>query len=442
MLVHIIEPLPGFQFISIFDSLVLVIKKRAFWCPVGDFEIMLRKRTRSTQKDQDQHQMGHLPISNTGSESHFRSDVLGPNPKSNPFFTIPGLFVGLGPIGLTDSDSIRSPTSPLDFRVFSNLGSPFRSPRSPLDGHKRSWGSSKVGLSIIDSFDDDVKCSGKVPRSSESKNILFGPGMRIKTRDSRSNTNSIGSPRSLPKNYAIFPHSKVKSPLQESSSDVVFEIGETPSEPESFGKIRSCSLDSARTFSTLSGLSKLNPNSTRNFCLENVTNPQFIGGSPNSATLMNVGSTGSGNEFVGSLSASEIELSEDYTCVISHGANPKTTHIFGDCILCHSEDLSKSFENEKKGIGSPQLATSLGSFVQYPSNNFLSFCHYCNKELEEGKDIYIYRGEKAFCSLSCRSVEILNDEELEMCNDEPSEEPLESDDGKELFFETGLIADK
>ncbi|CAH2068016.1 unnamed protein product [Thlaspi arvense] len=29
----------------------------------------------------------------------------------------------------------------------------------------------------------------------------------------------------------------------------------------------------------------------------------------------------------------EMALSEDYTCIISHGPNPKTTHIFGDCIL-------------------------------------------------------------------------------------------------------------
>ncbi|CAI0423413.1 unnamed protein product [Linum tenue] len=31
--------------------------------------------------------------------------------------------------------------------------------------------------------------------------------------------------------------------------------------------------------------------------------------------------------------AGEIELSEDYTCVISHGPIPKTTHIFDDCII-------------------------------------------------------------------------------------------------------------
>ncbi|KAH0993629.1 hypothetical protein GBA52_005112 [Prunus armeniaca] len=135
---------------------------------------MPRKRSRSIQKNQ--HQMGRLPIADAG------SNVLGHNPKSNYFFSVPGLFVGLSSKGLTDFDSVMSPTSPLDFRVFSNLG--FRSPRSNNDGSQRRWGSSKVGLSIIDSLNDDVKVYGKVSRSSESKNILFGPDMRIKTPDS------------------------------------------------------------------------------------------------------------------------------------------------------------------------------------------------------------------------------------------------------------------
>ncbi|GJW49332.1 cyclin-dependent kinase 1 [Tanacetum coccineum] len=37
--------------------------------------------------------------------------------------------------------------------------------------------------------------------------------------------------------------------------------------------------------------------------------------------------------------------------------------------------------------------------------HFLSTCHECNKQLH-GKDIYMYRGEKAFCSIECRSMEI------------------------------------
>jgi hypothetical protein len=37
--------------------------------------------------------------------------------------------------------------------------------------------------------------------------------------------------------------------------------------------------------------------------------------------------------FMGCLSAIEMELSEDYTCVISHGPNHKTTDIFEDYIV-------------------------------------------------------------------------------------------------------------
>uniref|UniRef100_A0A7N0U0H2 FLZ-type domain-containing protein n=2 Tax=Kalanchoe fedtschenkoi TaxID=63787 RepID=A0A7N0U0H2_KALFE len=41
------------------------------------------------------------------------------------------------------------------------------------------------------------------------------------------------------------------------------------------------------------------------------------------------------------LSVTEMELSEDYTCVISHGPNPKTTHIFDNYIVgCYSGVLS------------------------------------------------------------------------------------------------------
>ena len=390
--------------IAVFFSFFL--QKGTYRFPRGVFrlrfsEIMLRKRTRSIQKDQ--HQTGRQPISDSGSESFFQSDV-GNNLKNNSFYSIPGLHVGLSPKGLTDCDSVRSPTSPLDFRLFSSLGNSLRSTKSSQDGQQRSWGTSnKVGLSIIDSLDDDMKFSGKVLRSSESKSILFGPRLRIKSPSGQANTNSFESPKSLPKNYPIFPHSKTKSPLQKGSSDVLFEIGDSPLEPDSFGKIRSCSLDSCRTLSNVSGLNNFkSPNSpSGNFCLESKVSypPQFIGGSPKSNQLSGTklstipGSIGSGNEFIGSLSASEIELSEDYTCVISHGPNPKTTHIYGDCILeAHSNDLSNSGKTkDNKEIGLPESIKSSGISVPYPSDGFLSFCYYCNKKLEEDKDIYIYR---------------------------------------------------
>ncbi|KAL5718573.1 hypothetical protein ACHQM5_011460 [Ranunculus cassubicifolius] len=98
--------------------------------------------------------------------------------------------------------------------------------------------------------------------------------------------------------------------------------------------------------------------------------------------------------IIGCLSASEIEMSEDYTCVISRGPNPKTIHIFGDCIV---ENCYWIF-----------------SSLQHSTENFLSFCYNCKKKLGEGKDIYI--GEKAFCSRECRYEEMLFDEGMEKSN--------------------------
>ncbi|XP_031261080.1 FCS-Like Zinc finger 10-like [Pistacia vera] len=398
---------------------------------------MLRKRTRSVEKDQ---QMGHLTGSEFGAESHFYSE----NHKNKALFSVPRLFVGLSPRGLSDSDSVRSPTSPLDFRAFSNLGSPFRSPKSPHNAQQKSWDTSKVGLSIIDSLDNANKLSGEVLRS-DSKNILFGPQMRTRTSNSQTHINSFKAPQSLPKNYANFPHTQTKSPLQKGNSNVVFEIGDTPLEPEPFGNFRSCSLDSCRSFPVLAGFADRSPGlSPRSSGLEKLASqasspPLLIGGSLNLNNFSHVKpdsmsvTSGSGNGFIEALSGSEIELSEDYTCVISHGPNPKTTHIYGDCILeGHSNELMnnicKGEVKETEGVKS--------STTPYPSVDFLSFCYTCRKKLE-GKDIYIYRGEKAFCSFDCRSQEISIDEEMEKIIRSSENSPT-SDDVEELF-ETGIF---
>ncbi|XP_065851544.1 FCS-Like Zinc finger 11-like isoform X2 [Euphorbia lathyris] len=321
---------------------------------------MLRERTRSHLKDQ---QMDHSLLTLTMSDSG--SDSMGFNHKTNSFFNAPGLFVGLSPKGISDCDSVRSPTSPLDFRLFSNLGNSYRSQRSTLYGQGKSWDSSKVGLSILNSLDADVKLNNI--QSWESKNILLGQKVRIKAP----NANSFDSPKSLPRNLAIFPQSHFKSP-----SDVIFEIGEAPFQPEYFGKIRSCSLDSCKSFSTLARLGDANSKlSSGSFPLNNITTThQPTGELDLNCTPMSTGS-GSPSEFIDGLSASEIELSEDYTCVISHGPNPKKTHIYGDCILgCSS--------CEEKETGIPQANTSSTAAAPFPSNNFLKLCYYCNKKLD------------------------------------------------------------
>jgi hypothetical protein len=111
--------------------------------------------------------------------------------------------------------------------------------------------------------------------------------------------------------------------------------------------------------------------------------------------------------FAGCLSVDEMELFEDYTRVITHGPNPRTTHIFDDCIVescCGVMGLSGS----KKETGSPVTRST-----SYSTESFLSFCYTCRKNLDHGADIFIYRGEKAFCSSECRYEEIISDEGME-----------------------------
>ncbi|XP_047077555.1 FCS-Like Zinc finger 15-like [Lolium rigidum] len=48
-------------------------------------------------------------------------------------------------------------------------------------------------------------------------------------------------------------------------------------------------------------------------------------------------------------------------------------------------------------------ATTTGSFLQR--------CFLCHKDLAENNDIYMYRGDKAFCSVECRCRQIFIDED-------------------------------
>ncbi|OEL37108.1 hypothetical protein BAE44_0001872 [Dichanthelium oligosanthes] len=45
------------------------------------------------------------------------------------------------------------------------------------------------------------------------------------------------------------------------------------------------------------------------------------------------------------------------------------------------------------------------------SSSFLQRCYLCHRELAEGRDIYMYRGDRAFCSEECRCRQIFMDED-------------------------------
>lgn len=325
-------------------------------------------------------------MADSASGSYSQSDTLGLRHISSSFFNIPGFLVGFGSRASLDSDSARSPTSPLDFSFFSNLNNPFshRSPRLPShSSHKKKWDCSKVGLGIVNLLANETKPTGEVLHSPKRKSIIFGPEVK---------TSNYVRPGSLPINCIISQCSETKTAnLQLGKSDAVFESEGDPLEPKPFENSSVISLSPKPSFSS------------KKFCSEKrattVTNlPLITGGSSQIDNYLVIQPSSlpipidSGHEYVGSLSAREIALSEDYTCIISHGPNPKTTHIFGDCILeCHMNELSNFDKTENLEIELPQEAERLAGLTPFPSDEFLSSCYSCKKKLEKGDDIYMYR---------------------------------------------------
>ncbi|KAJ0232456.1 FCS-Like Zinc finger 11 [Hirschfeldia incana] len=298
---------------------------------------MLKTRARFHQKDETMSQSVDP-----------QTDLVGLNNTkaiTNPLAL--SLLIGLrNNKGISDSDFLRSPKSPLEISVLSTMAEPFflRSPRSSLTAHLNCCCvPSKVGLSIVDSLGDD----GVLP-----PDVVFGPALRLKFSEVKD------------KHPKLFPETMSLN-VEKKRSGVIFEIGET----EPIG-LRS------RSFSEIDCPSKA------------IAEGYFPG----------IGSDSASSSF---LSEDEMEMSEEYTCIIAHGPNPKTTHIYGDRVLeCHKNEVIKK---EKK------FETELDSM--FLMENFLSVCNFCNKKLDVGKDIYMYRGEKAFCSEECRSEEMMIDEE-------------------------------
>ncbi|XWS31554.1 hypothetical protein CRYUN_Cryun23aG0086300 [Craigia yunnanensis] len=236
--------------------------------------------------------------------------------------------------GLTETEAVKSPTSILDNKPFFPFGNPFgyniNQPKSP-----------KV-------FSPNNKQHS--PEKLESKGI----GLAIVDTLNDKPTEDKSSFETSNKKVLFGTELRVQIPPLPPS---LVSPTTSPKSPTDFGiKTRNSHLSSAF-------------------------------GSPNSGVHIK----DSPRVFTECLPVREMEMSEDYTCVISHGPNPKTTHIFDNCIVqsyCSVSDKSKS---------APE--------------SFLSFCHTCKKNLEQKIDIYIYRGEKAFCSQECRYQEMLLDGE-------------------------------
>ncbi|XP_060213102.1 FCS-Like Zinc finger 5-like [Lycium barbarum] len=51
--------------------------------------------------------------------------------------------------------------------------------------------------------------------------------------------------------------------------------------------------------------------------------------------------------------------------------------------------------------------------LQIETAHFLRTCGLCNRRLAPSRDIYMYRGDTAFCSMECREQQMKNDERKE-----------------------------
>ncbi|KAL0419882.1 UNVERIFIED_CONTAM: FCS-Like Zinc finger 8 [Sesamum radiatum] len=72
----------------------------------------------------------------------------------------------------------------------------------------------------------------------------------------------------------------------------------------------------------------------------------------NSQLLSPLTGSSPAKDFSRQLSLKEMELSEEYTRVISHGPNPRTTHIFDGCIVesCCGDDAKESDHNKNRDL--------------------------------------------------------------------------------------------
>lgn len=99
----------------------------------------------------------------------------------------------------------------------------------------------------------------------------------------------------------------------------------------------------------------------------------------------------------------EMELSEEYTCVISH---------MGNNLVKKREYFDGVLANESETAASDWPAANKAAPVVFQTAEFLNSCYLCRKQLH-GLDIFMYRGEKAFCSAECRCKQMAMDERKE-----------------------------
>ncbi|OAY23330.1 FCS-Like Zinc finger 6 [Manihot esculenta] len=72
--------------------------------------------------------------------------------------------------------------------------------------------------------------------------------------------------------------------------------------------------------------------------------------------------------------------------------------------------------------------------------HFLRVCSLCKRRLIPGRDIYMYRGDSAFCSLECRQQQMNQDERKEKCSLASKKEVATSNTAPEVSTKGETVA--
>ncbi|KAK9697360.1 hypothetical protein RND81_08G032600 [Saponaria officinalis] len=166
----------------------------------------------------------------------------------------------------------------------------------------------------------------------------------------------------------------------------------------------------------------------------------------NPIPMNNNNSSGFNNNKSNECGPKDDPAQEESTYVTCHG--PK--NCVGTKVYCEGVEYGH--------VVSPTMNQNIGVFkISSPArlfddrcgsnSDFLSSCHLCRKPLH-GKDIYMYRGEKAYCSEECRQRQIYKDEKKEKCrskatrstNLSTSPYSYSSNNTGDQIFSTGIFA--
>ncbi|KAK4434176.1 FCS-Like Zinc finger 5 [Sesamum alatum] len=74
------------------------------------------------------------------------------------------------------------------------------------------------------------------------------------------------------------------------------------------------------------------------------------------------------------------------------------------------------------------------------TTNFLRVCCLCKRRLVPGRDIYMYRGDSAFCSLECREQQMTQDERKEKCSWATKKDAASAAAGSQVSAAGGTVA--